>query len=540
MRSTALIPLVGVFFPFATLAQSFDVPLRNWTVPPYTLASAGGGLTSMTDVTPPRVFVGVQPCRVADTRGNGFTGQAGPPALNTGPRTFQVAGTVAGVPAPCGIPAGAEAVSFQFTIVFPNTAGNLIAWPGGAAPTISVLNWSAAETALGNGTIVPLSAGGTITVQINAAVGNATGHLVLDVNGYFSDTLGDPANSLILVHSGNSPAMTINNQATACSATCGLRVVTQSESYHDAILGHAQSATAAGTGVYGVTYGSGTGATGVRGYATSSTGVTFGVAGQAQSDNARSSAVHGVEGLDLLSLPTLQPSGVRGHSANRIGVIGLSKNVGVAGVLTNDAGASVAQGYLGYNTGPGYGVWAASNAGGTGAKFFVEPHPTDPSKVIRYISLEGNEPGTYFRGRGKFERGVARIVVPEDFRLVTDGEGLSVQITPIGAMASVAVLRADLNEIVVQASRNVEFYYLVNGVRRTHKDLVEPIAAGDEFRPASADATLPAYLTERQKELLIRNGTYNADGTVNMETARRLEWDRKWEAKPAPARERTP
>jgi hypothetical protein len=212
-----------------------------------------------------------------------------------------------------------------------------------------------------------------------------------------------------------------------------------------------------------------------------------------------------------------------------IGVIGLSTNVGVAGVLTNDVGGSVAQGYLGYNTGPGYAVWAASNSGGTGAKFFVEPHPTDPSKVIRYISLEGNEPGTYFRGRGKFERGVARIAVPEDFRLVTDPEGLSVQITPIGAMTSFAVLRADLNEIVVQGSRNVEFYYMVNGVRRTHKDLFEPIAPGDEFRPESPDATLPAYLTERQKETLIRNGTYNADGTVNLETARRLEWDRKWE-----------
>ena len=38
------------------------------------------------------------------------------------------------------------------------TAGNLLAWAsGGPPPSISVLNWSVGETALGNGTTVPLS-----------------------------------------------------------------------------------------------------------------------------------------------------------------------------------------------------------------------------------------------------------------------------------------------------------------------------------------------------------------------------------------------
>ena len=45
-------------------AQSADVPLHNWTVPAYTQSSRGG-ITTMTDVTSPRVFVGIQPCRVA-------------------------------------------------------------------------------------------------------------------------------------------------------------------------------------------------------------------------------------------------------------------------------------------------------------------------------------------------------------------------------------------------------------------------------------------------------------------------------------------
>jgi hypothetical protein len=35
---------------------------------------------------------------------------------------------------------------------------------------------------------------------------------------------------------------------------------------------------------------------------------------------------------------------------------------------------------------------------------------------------------------------------------------------------------------------------------------------------------------------MIQNGTLNPDGTVNMETARRLGWDKEWEkrARPAP------
>ena len=34
---------------------------------------------------------------------------------------------------------------------------------------------------------------------------------------------------------------------------------------------------------------------------------------------------------------------------------------------------------------------------------------------------------------------------------------------------------------------------------------------------------MPAHLTEGQKRMLISNGTYNADGTVNMETAHRRD-----------------
>jgi hypothetical protein len=181
-----------------------------------------------------------------------------------------------------------------------------------------------------------------------------------------------------------------------------------------------------------------------------------------------------------------------------------------------------------------YGVWSDGNFGGTGAKYFVEPHPEKADMVIRYVSLEGNESGTYFRGRAKFQNGVATIDVPEDFRFVTDRDGLSIQVTPIGQMATVAVESIGLDRIVVRGSRDVEFFYTVNGVRKTHKNLT-PIGPGTEFVPASPDTKMPLYLTEGQKQMLISNGTYKPDGTVNMETARRLGWDKEWEKRGRPA-----
>ena len=181
-----------------------------------------------------------------------------------------------------------------------------------------------------------------------------------------------------------------------------------------------------------------------------------------------------------------------------------------------------------------WGVFAGGNIGATGAKYFLDPHPTDAGLVVGYISLEGPEAGTYFRGRARFQNGLARIPVPEHFRWVTDTEGLTVQITPIGEMATFAVVKMDLNEIVVKSSRNVEFSYLVQGVRASFKD-ASPVFRSRDFMPRSADARLPLWLSPAQKKLLIQNGTYREDGTVNAETARHLGWDKVWESRTRPA-----
>lgn len=296
-------------------------------------------------------------------------------------------------------------------------------------------------------------------------------------------------------------------------------------------MGTAEGTGGASTGVLGISS-SGQGSVGLSGFATSLTARTYGVFGQTFSSDTAAAGVVGVDGTGVAALGFFPSAGVRGESLTAFGVLGVTRgdagDAAVAGVLASAAGAPLVQGSLARDAGANnYAVFAFGDYGGNGAKYFVEPHPRQADMVIRYVALEGPESGTYFRGRGKFQNGLATIEVPEDFRMVTAEEGLSVQITPIGEMANFAVLRVGLDRILLKASRNVEFYYLVHGIRRSHKHL-KPVGPGQEYMPDSPDATMPAYLTEVQKQMLIANGTYKADGTVNLETAKAVGWEKVW------------
>src|SRR5262249_52876755 len=148
-------------------------------------------------------------------------------------------------------------------------------------------------------------------------------------------------------------------------------------------------------------------------------------------------------------------AGVRGEGKSQIGVLGLSNaSVAVIGAGFDSASPSpfFSVGTLGNGT---YGVYSFGGTRATGTKSFVEPDELDASKVIRYVSLEGPESGTYFRGSAQIVHGRAVISVPEDFRMVTDSEGLTVQLTPVGAPARMYVVSEDLGEIVVSADRDV-------------------------------------------------------------------------------------
>ena len=499
-RRTPLLVSLAALVSSVILAQQVDVPLRNWTVPPYTRAA--GGITTMTDVTSPRVFIGVAPCRIADTRGLGFSGQAGPPAINTGPRTFQIAGTVPGVPAQCGIPVGTEAVSFQFTIVTPNAAGNLIAWPaGGAAPTISVLNWDAGAIALGNGTIVPLSVTGALSVQINAAVGGATGHLVIDVNGYFSDMLGTPENHLLISNNSSAYSIFAINNSTTCIGPCGIRANIQSSAGAHAISGYANATSGVNFGVYGEsssTTGSGAGVRGVSPGATTSS--TYGVIGETNSTASNAGGVYGL---------ALQGSANGGYFSNLVAgptFISTQANAVNYGVYTFAAlrGASL------------------EIVGGT--KNFVSPHPKDPALEIRYSCVEAPTVDVYVRGTATLVNGYARVELPDHFRYTAREGTYMTTLTPVGRPMTLSVQEEGPEGIVVRGAGNGRFHYVVYA-ERAEIEGYEAVTPNRSFTPELLEkGGGPGRLPESTRARLVENGTLNPDGTYNLETARTQGW----------------
>jgi hypothetical protein len=149
-------------------------------------AGLGASSVQAAPLTAALEFVGINPCRIIDTRAAaGFTGQYGPPALvANADRTFQITGTTTGTPAQCGIPDAAVAISANFTVTAFTAAGDIRAFPAGsAAPLTSVLNFSLENIA--NATSLPLgpSGGGHNGITVHADV-SAT-ELIVDVNGYY-------------------------------------------------------------------------------------------------------------------------------------------------------------------------------------------------------------------------------------------------------------------------------------------------------------------------------------------------------------------
>src|SRR5258708_16910360 len=126
--------------------------------------------------TPPIAFVAITPCRLADTRGNGFSGAFGPPAMITqSPRVFPVAGH-------CGIPSSAQAVSANMAVTNTTGLGFISVWPEGApqpAPLVASTNYSAGPT-IANHLIAPLGPNARLSVYARVGL-----DLVIDVNGYF-------------------------------------------------------------------------------------------------------------------------------------------------------------------------------------------------------------------------------------------------------------------------------------------------------------------------------------------------------------------
>jgi hypothetical protein len=117
-------------------------------------------------------------------------------------------------------------------------------------------------------------------------------------------------------------------------------------------------------------------------------------------------------------------------------------------------------------------VFVQGNISTGGTKPFVQAHPTDPSKEIVYVSLEGGEVGTYLRGTANLRNGKAEIRLPEHFSLVTDEDELTVQLTPRGKWLQLYVVELDTKQIVVQEAQGEsgQFHYLIQGVRKGYEN----------------------------------------------------------------------
>ncbi len=160
----------------------------------------------------------------------------------------------------------------------------------------------------------------------------------------------------------------------------------------------------------------------------------------------------------------------------------------------------------------------------SGSKMFVSPHPADASKEIRYVALEGPTADMYFRGTARLVDGVYRIAVPEHFRLLAREGSYATTLTAVGSRGQLWVESEGPDEIVVRGATNSAFHFVVYAERDALSEH-ETVSPNVDFTPAALQnaGTLNA-LPAKLRELLVKNGTLNPDGTYNKATAARVGW----------------
>jgi hypothetical protein len=348
------------------------------------------------------------------------------------------------------------------------------------------------------------------------------------------------------IYAETSTGMPIYGQSTATTGTnYAVRGVIHGTG-GAAILGSALATTGSADGIRAVTssaLGVGVAATNlangiglhaqggiaVEAEATTTTGTTHGVRGSINSPNGAAiygQALTATGTASGVSGTVLSPNGAAvvgtaaGGNGNPIGVRGQSFASGGYGVL----GVSL-----------GWAVYAAGKLGASGTKSFIQPHPDDASRAVQFICLEGNESGTYFRGKTRLVNGAAEISIPAEWKLVSETEGITVQVTPRAA-AVLFVPVATRERIVVQGQPDCEFHYLVNGVRRGFASY-EPYLENHAFRPEIRGVPYATQYPKELRDVLVKNGTLNADYTPNEATAARLGWKLK-DPEEVPLRER--
>lgn len=214
------IPMMLTLLTLPALAQeAIDPPLKDWPVAAYWAPSSSNGERSIkghgksegdareaasipnavTGATRPLSFIAITPCRLVDTRVQ--NGAFGAPSLSPfGNRDFPIPSQPT-----CAVPSTALAYSLNFTVIPAKTLDYLAAFP-------ALTQWSGVSTlnaqqggVVANAAIVPAGTNGAITV-----FGTQTTDLVIDINGYFAQSVSGTGSAIALsgiVNANGSPSV---------------------------------------------------------------------------------------------------------------------------------------------------------------------------------------------------------------------------------------------------------------------------------------------------------------------------------------------
>ncbi|MEX2218924.1 MAG: hypothetical protein WD749_09210 [Phycisphaerales bacterium] len=465
----------------------------------------------------------------------GATGPQGPQGQTgaTGPQG------IAGPQGPQG-PAGASPFTLNGTAAT-YTQGNVGIGINTPEAPLHVMEGSAGTATVNGNTVAAFERNGSAYLSVLTPAANESGVLFgIPTNtadgGIIYNSGGDRALRLrtggnttqMVITSGGlagigTPSPTARLHVVGAATGNALQVVTTTghadsaiEAVNSAVSGgglntgqaiYAQNTRPGGTAILGENSSTTGSATGVLGRTHSETGTTFCISGFNDGDGAGgannnfmvgvrgecfSQAAHGVEG---------RANGQRTFQSSSL--------AGVFGVVS---------------TVNGYGVFSSGEMGASGAKSFINPHPTDPSLAIKFHCLEGNESGTYFRGTARLTGGRAEIAIPEEWRLASADHGITVQVTPVGTLALLAVETQSRERIVVIGNVDCDFNFTVNGLRAGFTEY-KPFLPNSAFVPEVKGQPFGGQYPEELRRMLVANGILNPDYTPNEETAALLGWD---------------
>jgi hypothetical protein len=149
----------------------------------------------------------------------------------------------------------------------------------------------------------------------------------------------------------------------------------------------------------------------------------------------------------------------------------------------------------------------------SGTKDFIQPHPTDTTKVIKYICVEAGEAMTMVRGLSMTSGGSVEIALPEHFGLVTSADApLTVLLTPENAPVLLYTAKKSKESISVvmkpadfREYGDAQFAWQVSGVRDGYEN-EKIICNADSLLQGIKDDTpvteKRAKINERAKKLM--------------------------------------